>query len=94
MSSFFMRTVKDITSTQAYQDWQASNPGSTEMSQDVIDAINLELQQKKEAGNGNGGSGEGGAGGAGGNGDTKPNKTLLIGGAIAAVALLILILKK
>ena len=88
MSSFLIRKVKDITNTQAYQDWQASNPGSTEMSQDVKDAIKIEIQQKKEAGNGNGGSG------AGGNGDTKPNKTLLIGGAIAAVALLILILKK
>lgn len=93
--SFLIRKVKEITSTQAYQNWQASNPGATEIPQDVIDAVNLERQQNKESGNGSGAGGNVGNGNGGnGNGDTKPNKTLLIGGAIAAVALLILILKK
>lgn len=83
--------------TKAFADWKAAG-GSGDVPASVVAAADAELQGLKNQGysdrdilegkavinynNGNGGN----AGG--------PNKMLLIGGAIAAVALLVLVLRK
>lgn len=76
------KSIEKLRTTQAYQNFIAANPEATELPESVRAAINAELQQKAILENANN------------NGGNKPNRTLLIGGAIAAVALLILILKK
>jgi len=83
--------------TKAYANWKASG-GSGVVPPEVIAAADAELQALKNQGysnleilegkglinNNNGGNGNG----------KGPNKMLLIGGAIAAAALLVLILRK
>lgn len=87
-----------IFKTKAVADWKAAG-GTDLIPADVMAAARNEIQALKAQGfttqdiingkhlvNANGGNGNGNAGG--------PNKMLLIGGAIAAVALLIIVLRK
>ncbi len=89
-----------IFKTKAVADWKAAG-GTDLIPADVMAAARNEIQALKAQGfttqdiingkhlvNANGGNGNGN-GNAGG-----PNKMLLIGGAIAAVALLVLVLRK
>lgn len=84
--------------TKAFADWKASG-GTDLIPPSVNQAADLEIEMLRNQGftnqdilegkhlvNAKGGNGNGNAGG--------PNKMLLIGGAIAAVALLVLVLRK
>lgn len=84
--------------TKAFADWKASG-GTDLIPPSVNQAADLEIEMLRNQGftnqdilegkhlvNANRGNGNGNAGG--------PNKMLLIGGAIAAVALLVIVLRK